>query len=98
MKKKQKNYKNLFKQKVIFSLFISLNFKLIDLDEIQNEIQDEKSLSNELDTKLREWEKKIRQKQTEVGGANVAVTFNANVRKQERVLENRLDTVCNYFH
>jgi len=50
-------------------------------------------LSNELDAKLREWEKKIKQKQTEVGGANVAVTFNANVKKQERVLENRLDTV-----
>jgi hypothetical protein len=32
-----------------------------------------------------------------VGGANVAVTFNANIRKQERVLENRLDTVCIYF-
>ena len=43
--------------------------------------------------KLREWEKKIRQKQTEIGGANAAITFNANVRKQERVLENRLDTV-----
>jgi hypothetical protein len=35
----------------------------------------------------------MHQKQTEVGGANVAATFNANVRKQERVLENRLDTV-----
>jgi hypothetical protein len=64
------------------------------LDEIQNEIQNEKELSSELDAKLREWEKKIRQKQREVGGANVAVAFNANVRKQERVLENRLDTVC----
>lgn len=63
------------------------------LDEIQNEIQAEKDLSNELDNKLREMEKKIRQKQKEVGGSNVSVTFNANVRKQERVLENRLDTV-----
>ena len=35
----------------------------------------------------------IRQKQTEVGDANVAVAFNANVRQQERVLENRLHTV-----
>ncbi len=63
------------------------------LDEIQNEIQNEKALGSELDIKLREWEKKMHQKQTEVGGANVAATFNANVRKQERVLENRLDTV-----
>jgi hypothetical protein len=35
----------------------------------------------------------MRQKQTAIGGANAAVTFNANVLKQERVLENRLDTV-----
>lgn len=64
-------------------------------DEIQNGIQREKELSTELDVKLREWEKKLRQKQTEIGGANAADTFNANVRKQERVLENRLDTVGN---
>lgn len=67
------------------------------LDQIQSEIQNEKSLSTELDVKLREWEKKIREKQAETGGANVAVTFNANVRKQERVLENRLDTVSDSF-
>ncbi|CAF1032430.1 unnamed protein product [Rotaria sordida] len=67
-------------------------------DEIQSEIQNEKSLSSELDIKLREWEKKIRQKQTEIGGANAAVTFNANVRKQERVLENRLDTALKRFN
>ncbi len=65
----------------------------MNLDEIQSDIQNEKTLSAELDAKLREWEKKIRQKQAETGGANVAVTFNANVKKQERVLENRLDTV-----
>lgn len=64
-------------------------------DEIQSGIQHEKDLSAELDVKIREWEKKIRQKQTEIGGANAADTFNANVRKQERVLENRLDTVGN---
>ena len=51
------------------------------------------AFAKNLSSKLREWEKKIRQKQTEVGGANIAVTFNANIRKQERVLENRLDTV-----
>jgi ribosomal protein S4 len=66
-------------------------------DEIQNEIQEEKTLSTDLDAKLREWEKKIRQKQTEIGGANAAITFNANVRKQDRVLENRLDTVIYRF-
>ena len=64
-------------------------------DEIQSGIQHEKELSAELDAKLREWEKKIRQKQSEIGGANAADTFNTNVRKQERVLENRLDTVGN---
>lgn len=65
-------------------------------DELQSEIQNEKTAAVDLDAKLREWEKKIRQKQTEIGGANAAITFNATVRKQERVLENRLDTVGNF--
>ena len=64
-----------------------------DLDDIQSEIQSEKSSSTDLDAKLREWEKKVRQKQTDSGGAHVSTNFNVNVRKQERVLENRLDTV-----
>ena len=63
------------------------------LDDIQSEIQSEKSLSTDLDAKLREWEKKVRQKQTDSGGAHVSTNFNVNVRKQERALENRLDTV-----
>ncbi|CAF5134528.1 unnamed protein product, partial [Rotaria magnacalcarata] len=68
------------------------------LDEIQNDIQDQQALTSDLDAQLREWEKKIRQKQTEIGGANAAITFNANVRKQERVLENRLDTALKRFN
>ncbi|CAF0719149.1 unnamed protein product [Adineta steineri] len=34
----------------------------------------------------------------ETGGANASITFNANVRKQERVLENRLDTALKRFN
>ena len=98
MKKKQKNYANLFKRKVSIRTlgFESERLSQNCLDEIQNEIQDQQALTGDLDAQLREWEKKIRQKQTEIGGANAAITFNANVRKQERVLENRLDTVCGH--
>ncbi|CAM2706555.1 unnamed protein product [Rotaria socialis] len=66
-------------------------------DEIQNEIQDQQALTSDLDVQLREWEKKIRQQQTDIGGANASITFIANVRKQERVLENRLDTALKRF-
>ena len=68
------------------------------LDQLQSDIQNEKTISTELDVQIREWEKKIRQKQTEVGGAHAAVNFNANVQKQGRVLENRLDTVSEYLY
>ncbi|UJR31064.1 hypothetical protein I4U23_018574 [Adineta vaga] len=67
-------------------------------DHLQSDVQNEKSLSLELDAEIREWEKKVRSKQTEVGGAHAGVTFNANVRKQERVLENRLDTALKRFN
>ncbi|CAF0993638.1 unnamed protein product [Adineta steineri] len=67
-------------------------------DEINDEIKNEKATSADLDAKLREWQKKIRQKQSETGGANASTTFNANVRKQERVLENRLETALQRFN
>lgn len=57
------------------------------------DIRNEQDESGRLDKELREWEKKIRQKLSETGGANASSTFTANVRKQERVLENRLETV-----
>ncbi|CAF0923586.1 unnamed protein product [Adineta ricciae] len=67
-------------------------------DQLQSDIQNEKTISTELDVEIREWEKKIRQKQSEVGGAHAAVNFNANVQKQERVFENRLDTALKRFN
>ena len=66
-------------------------------DELNGDVQNEKVWSRELDEKLHEWEKKFHRKQMETGGANVAATFNGNVRRQERVLENRLDTVRIYL-
>ena len=90
---KTKKLQELIQVKGMQILHCTMKFQSIPLDEIQTDIQNEKEFSSELDTKLREWEKKIHQKQTEIGGANAAVMFNANVKKQERVLENRLDTV-----
>ncbi|CAF1591385.1 unnamed protein product, partial [Didymodactylos carnosus] len=66
--------------------------------DVQREIQNEKNSSQELDAKIREWEKKIKQKQTEVGGANASIEFNATIKKTERVLENRLDTALKRFN
>jgi hypothetical protein len=63
------------------------------LDAIQDAIQDEKAAGNDLEAKLREWEHKTRQKQAQIGGANMATTFKANVQKHERIVENQLDTV-----
>lgn len=60
-------------------------------DEIQMEVQQEKDLSNDLDQKIAEFQKKIRSKKISLGGGGTE--YHAHVMKQERVLENRLDTV-----
>ena len=95
--RKRASCKNWFARKV--RVLGCARFARIDLrrsDELNGEIQNEKVWSRELDEKLHEWEKKFHRKQMETGGANVSTTFNVNARRQERVLENRLDTVRIY--
>ncbi|CAF1644599.1 unnamed protein product, partial [Adineta ricciae] len=67
-------------------------------DQIKMDIRNEQDESGRLDKELREWEKKIRQKLSETGGAHASTNFTANVRKQERVLENRLETALQRFN
>lgn len=71
---------------------------LEDKDQIQDEIREAKEEGRELDIKLLEWEKKIRNKRREVGGSNAGAQFAANSKKQEKVLENRLDTALKRFN
>jgi NurA-like 5'-3' nuclease len=81
----------LFKKKRVRFLILILYFEI--LDKVEKEIKDEKEHGKELDTKLQEWEKKLRNKRREVGGTNAGSNFNAQSKKQEKVLENRLDHV-----
>jgi hypothetical protein len=71
---------------------------LEDKDSIQNEIKQAKDQGKELDAKLLEWEKKVRHKRKEIGGANAGSQFAANSKKQEKVFENRLDTALKRFN
>ena len=66
-------------------------------DKRDQEIKDEKDKTKELDIKIQEWEKKIRGKRREVGGSNAGSNFVAHSKKQEKVLENRLDHVSLIF-
>ena len=38
--------------------------------------------------KLKEWEKKLKLKRKEVGGANAGANFAAHSKKQEKIFEN----------
>ena len=62
-------------------------------DHREKEIKDEKDKTKELDLKLKEWEKKLKIKRKEVGGANAGANFAAHSKKQEKIFENRLDHV-----
>lgn len=69
------------------------NFLFRIKDELEKEIKDEKERGKDLDLKLKEWERKIRNKRREVGGSNAGSNFSTSAKKQEKVFENRLDHV-----
>ena len=72
--------------------------QLLELkDKRETEIRDEKDKGKDLELKLQEWEKKIRNKRREVGGSNAGANFTAHSKKQEKVFENRLDHVNFYL-
>jgi coiled-coil domain-containing protein 63/114 len=71
---------------------------LYNSDSRDQEIKDEKEKGKELEAKLHEWEKKIRQKRRETGGSNAGASFTAHSKKQEKVFENRLDHAIKSFN
>lgn len=73
--------------------------KLLELKDIrEKEIRDEKDRGKEIEVKIQEWEKKIRNKRREVGGTNAGAAFVAHSKKKEKTLENRLDHALKSFN
>ncbi|XP_013397891.1 coiled-coil domain-containing protein 63-like [Lingula anatina] len=60
-------------------------------DEKVAEIGQEKQLHDELDAKIKEWERKIHAQHKNMGGVHMSALHTAKVHKQTRVLENKLD-------
>ncbi|CAF0873211.1 unnamed protein product [Brachionus calyciflorus] len=71
---------------------------LEEKDTKEKEIKDEKDRGKEIDVKIQEWEKKIRNKRREIGGTNAGANFVTHSKKQEKVLENRLDHALKSFN
>ncbi|CAH1775288.1 unnamed protein product [Owenia fusiformis] len=62
-----------------------------DRDDLHQSIDDEKENQKELDAKIREWEKKIRDQHKNMGGIHMSRQHTIKTQKNVRVLENRLD-------
>lgn len=67
-------------------------------DRREREIREEREKGKDFDVKLQEWERKIKLKRREVGGANAGANFTAHSKKQEKVFENRLDHALKSFN
>lgn len=76
----------------------ALGMWLENKDKREQEIRDEKQRTKDLDFKLHDWEKKIKSKRKEIGGANAGANFAAHSKKQEKVFENRLDHALKAFN
>lgn len=73
--------------------------KLLELKDLrEKEIKDEKDRGKEIEFKIQEWEKKIRNKRREVGGTNAGAAFVTHSKKKEKTLENRLDHALKSFN
>ena len=73
--------------------------KLLELKDLrEKEIKDEKDRGKEIEVKIQEWEKKIRNKRREVGGTNAGAAFSVHSKKKEKTLENRLDHSLKSFN
>lgn len=59
--------------------------------EYNKEIDDEKKKGIELDAKIRDWEKKIKQQHRNMGGVHMSAQHTVQTQKTLRTLENRLD-------
>lgn len=67
-------------------------------DRREREIRDERDRGKDFDVKLQEWERKIKLKRREIGGANAGANFTAHSKKQEKIFENRLDHALKSFN
>ena len=66
-------------------------------EDYSNEIDDEKKKIIELDAKIREWERKIKNQHKNMGGVHMSSQHTVQTQKTLRTLENRLDSVCLLF-
>lgn len=65
-------------------------------EDYDTEINEEKQMHTELDAKIREWEKKIRNQHKNMGGVHMSSQHTVQTQKTIRTLENRLDQVRTY--
>lgn len=76
--------------------------QLITLAEIQDNlsqrIDEEKAKQVDIESKIREWERKIRKETTKVGGSEGNLNLKIQMTKQIRKLENRLDNTTKKYN
>ena len=80
-----------------------IHFKIknctIITEDYDSLIDHEKKKGIELDAKIREWERKIKQQHRNMGGVHMSAQHTVQTQKTMRTLENRLDQVIfTYFH
>ncbi|KAK3594432.1 hypothetical protein CHS0354_000254 [Potamilus streckersoni] len=67
-------------------------------EDYEQEIEEEKRKSMELDARIRDWEKKIKQQHKNMGGVHMSSQHTVQMQKTIRVQENRLDQCKKRFN
>lgn len=66
--------------------------------DLEQEIENERKKHQELDSKIHEWERKVRKQQKSMGGINMGREFTVKTNRKVRVLEGRLDKALQRFN
>jgi len=67
-------------------------------DKTEEEMKEEDELQQELDAKIKEWSKKIKNQHKNMGGVHMSAQHTTQMEKTKRVLDNRLDQTKKRFN
>ena len=74
-------------------MIFTVECSMFSIDKTEEEMKEEDDMQIDLDIKIKEWEKKIKQQHKNMGGVHMSAQHTTQMQKTQRVLDNRLDQV-----
>lgn len=70
---------------------------VVTVENVEDQIEEERKRSEELKSECREWEKKNKEENKKMGGVHMSAQHHVTTVKNVRKLDNQLELVCGCF-